>query len=51
MIHATFFGVHTKFQEDQEDSLLSTAKQHFIKKKFLPATSRKLSESKILRKN
>ena len=31
MIHATLFGMHTKFQEDQEASLLSTAKQNVIK--------------------
>ena len=31
MIHATLFGMRTKFQEDQEDSLLSTAKENVIK--------------------
>ena len=49
--NATLFGMHTKFQEDQEDSLLSTAKQNVIKKSFVPETSRKLSESITLRKN
>ena len=31
MIHATLFGMHTKLQEDQENSLLSTAKQNVLK--------------------
>ena len=51
MIHATLFGMHAKFQEDQEDSLLSTAKQNVIKnllsRQYLQKCQNKKSHAKI----